>query len=783
MRTFVAVCAVIVSSLFSGALLADDWPQWRGPGRDGLWRESGIIARFESPRIPIRWRTRISSGYCGPTVADGRVYVSDYVAEPEQVERVHCLDWKTGKAVWTHVYPCDYGRTGFPAGPRASVTINDGRAYSLGTVGHFHCFDSATGEMLWKKDLVDEYKISLLTWGIAPAPLVEGELVILQIGGADGACIVAFDKESGRERWKALNDPTSYSSPIVIDQAGRRVLVCWTGASISGLDPNSGTIHWSYPFDHKRSWIDPIATPAFGSNRLFVSCTLHGAWMLKVFPHELKVELAWQYDGPARRRGDSLHSVISTPWMAGEFLYGIDYFGQLRCLDANTGKQIWEDRTATSQVIWGMAEMVRNGDKTWVFNDRGELIISRISEKGFEEISRAKLIEPTRVQFRRRSGVCWSHPAFAYKHVFARSDEELVCASLAADEPATDAIAHDRTASSGLDNQSKASQAPPPLVAPFTADAIKKSQQAWARHLGLSVEYTNIIGVTCLLIPPGEFDMGSTNAETDHLVQEAKAQERPQPYVERVPHERPRHRVKISRPFYMSKYEVTVGQFRSFLRWGDYHPDSREDGAVGAGLDATTGTLETGPRYTWENPGFPQSDEQPVVNVSWKDAVAFCDYLQSAEGDECRLPTEAEWEYACRLGMTSSGHDPQTLHQRANVADVSLALEWPKVAASKTETWDDAHPFTAPVGRFAPNAFGLYDIQGNVAEWCQDWYGGKYYERSAGVDPKGPASGSDRVCRGGSWRDAAPACRSAFRDGRSPSERRPTIGFRVIQVW
>ncbi|MHC4181064.1 MAG: PQQ-binding-like beta-propeller repeat protein, partial [Planctomycetota bacterium] len=405
MKTFITVYAAIATSFFCGVLLADDWPQWRGPGRDGVWHESGIIEKFETPQIKLRWRTGISSGYCGPTVADGRVYVSDRVTEPKEMERVHCIDFKTGTTVWSYAYPCDYAGIGFPAGPRASVTLDEGRAYSLGTVGHFHCFDSATGKVLWQKDLRQEYNISLLTWGIAPAPLVEGDLVILQVGGADGACLVAFDKRSGREQWKALDEPTSYSSPIIINQAGRRVLICWTGASISGLDPNSGAIHWSYPFDHKSSWVDPIATPAFGADRLFISCTLHGAWMLRVRPDELKVELAWKYDGRARRRGDSLHSVISTPWLADDFLYGIDYFGQLRCLEANTGRQVWEDRTATSQVIWGMGEMVRNGDKTWIFNDRGELIIARLSPRGFEEISRAKLIEPTRIQFRRRSGV------------------------------------------------------------------------------------------------------------------------------------------------------------------------------------------------------------------------------------------------------------------------------------------------------------------------------------------------------------------------------------------
>ncbi|MFV1965445.1 MAG: SUMF1/EgtB/PvdO family nonheme iron enzyme [Pirellulaceae bacterium] len=785
-RTLVALQVALTCSFMCGALMADDWPQWRGPGRDGAWHESGIIEKFDKPRIEIRWRTSISSGYSGPTVADGRVYVSDYVADPEQMERVHCMDWRTGRTVWTHTYPCDYGSVGFPAGPRACVTIDGDRVYALGAVGHFHCLDGATGNVLWKKDLVDAYKVRLLPWGIAPAPLVEGDLVILQVGGAGGACIVAFDKKSGQERWRALDDPTSYSSPIVVHQAGRRVLVCWTGASVSGLDPNSGALFWRHAWDHDGGWIDAIATPAFDSPRLFISCTLDGAQMLRLDPDELKVDLVWKYAGPARRRGDSLHAVISTPWLAGEFLYGVDYFGQLRCLDAETGEQIWEDRSATSQVIWGMAHLVRNGDKTWIFNDRGELIISRLSARGFEEISRAKLIEPTRVQLRRRSGVCWSHPAFAYKHVFARNDEELVCASLAADAPAVDAIAGGRNASGTLAKKSTASEAPPQLVPPVTSERIQESQQAWSRHLGLPVEYTNLNGMKCILIPPGEFDMGSSKAELDRLAQEAAAQEMPPWYIGRLPDEGPPHRVRITRPFYISKYEVTVGQFRNFVKWGDYQPDSVKGGRNGWGLNRTTGELETGPQYTWEDPGFPQSDRHPVVNVSWNDAAAFCDYLQSAEGDECRLPTEAEWEYVCRLGTTSPSsnvRDARKLREWANVADRSLVQQWPHVAADSASAWDDGHPFSAEVGQFQPDSLDIYDMRGNVWEWCQDWYDRKTYEQSSRDDPKGPVSGSARVSRGGSWSEAAPACRTAFRNGRSPSDRHPTIGFRVVQVW
>src|SRR4051812_48785646 len=143
----------LIIAIFSTAALADDWPQWRGPQRDGVWRETGIVEKFADKQLPIKWRAEIGPGYNGPTVANGRVYVMDRQVEPEQIERVHCLDAETGKPIWNYQYPCDYGKIGYTAGPRASVTIDDGRAYSLGAAGHLFCFDAAKGDVLWKKDL------------------------------------------------------------------------------------------------------------------------------------------------------------------------------------------------------------------------------------------------------------------------------------------------------------------------------------------------------------------------------------------------------------------------------------------------------------------------------------------------------------------------------------------------------------------------------------------------------------------------------------------------------
>ena len=431
--------ASIAAAAAVGGVRADDWPQWRGPARDGVLRETGLVEKFAGPDVPIVWRVPIGPGYSGPTVYRGLVYVSDRIVEPVQQERVLAFDAATGKPAWSYTYDCAYARVGYQAGPRASVACDDGRAYALGTMGHLFCFDAAKGSILWRHDLDAEYKIAMPIWGIAASPLVEGDLVIIQVGG-DRACLVAFDKRTGVERWRALDDQASYAAPIIVEQAGRRVLVCLTGDNVVGLDPATGAVYWSRDFGPARMAIG-ISTPVVERDRLFVTAFYDGSLMLKLGDGTADApaptaEQVWRRQGVDEKRTDALHSIIATPLFIGDYVYGVDSYGELRCLDARTGDRMWEDTTAVPKARWSNIHMVRNtadagGDRVWMFNERGELIIARLSPQGYEELSRAHLLKPTTHQLAQRGGVCWSHPAFAERRVFARNDEELVCGDLA----------------------------------------------------------------------------------------------------------------------------------------------------------------------------------------------------------------------------------------------------------------------------------------------------------------------------------------------------------------
>jgi formylglycine-generating enzyme required for sulfatase activity len=283
--------------------------------------------------------------------------------------------------------------------------------------------------------------------------------------------------------------------------------------------------------------------------------------------------------------------------------------------------------------------------------------------------------------------------------------------------------------------------------------------------------------------------MGSSEAERDQVLQEDKGAKR-EWYADEA-----QHKVTISRPFYLGKYPVTRGQLRQFVSRTDYQTEAETDGLGGVGYDEAskrfkgpiwdlrTGEHKGGTRtaYSWKDPGFAQTDEDPVVNVSWNDAQAFCRWLTQRSGRPARLPSEAEWEYACRAGSTTRyyfGDDAQQLARYANVADGTLKRTFPGWQGAIVA--EDGYVFTAPVGSFRPNPFGLYDMHGNVWQWCADWYAPGLGDLGA-RDPLrvDKATYSARVLRGGCWASQPWFCRAARRGRSAPAARYHHFGFRV----
>jgi formylglycine-generating enzyme required for sulfatase activity len=322
-----------------------------------------------------------------------------------------------------------------------------------------------------------------------------------------------------------------------------------------------------------------------------------------------------------------------------------------------------------------------------------------------------------------------------------------------------------------------AAKPPELLFAPFDKERAATTRKAWAQYRQIDEERKNSLNMEFVLIPAGRFSMGTKESEADLL--------RAFPYARKewVAGEWPMHAVTISRPFYLGKYEVTKGQFQKFVEATHYTTDAENDGTGGFGYTGDKDhPWQQRPTFTWRDWGVEQSPNSPVVNVSWNDAVAFCEWLSQKDGTSYRLPTEAEWEYACRAGTTGrsyNGNDAERLTEIGNVWDAAVRE---RVATARNSlNSSDRWPFTSPVGEFQANNFGLYDMIGNAWEWCSDWYGNDYYLRSPQRDPTGPNTGTHRIQRGGSWYNYAVRCRSACRSVAVPTSRQCSAGFRVAQ--
>ncbi len=394
--------------------------------------QTGLLDSLPADGLPARWRVPLGSGYSGPTVADGRVYVTDRGSEDAEqpVERVLCFNASDGRQLWQHTYECVY-TVGYTAGPRASVTVDDGQAIAVGAMGNLKCFDAASGEIQWEHDLANEYQVRMPIWGITAAPLVYKDLVIQIAAGAGDACVVAFDRRTGKERWRAIDERAGYSAPILIRQGDQDVVVCWTGESVSGLNPETGDVFWSIPMLPRQMPIG-VPTPVVQDEYLFVSSFYDGSLLIRIDLQKPQAEQVWRRVGTDEKNTDALHCMISTPIIKGDHIYGVDSYGELRCLDLKTGDRVWEDRTAVPRARWATIHTIRHGNREIMFNDQGELIFAELSAAGFTEQSRAKLIDPTRKQLNRRAGVTWSHPAISDGYIYIRNDNELICASLRA---------------------------------------------------------------------------------------------------------------------------------------------------------------------------------------------------------------------------------------------------------------------------------------------------------------------------------------------------------------
>jgi outer membrane protein assembly factor BamB len=402
----------VLASLFSSSLWAADWPQFLGPNRDGTSTESNLSTTWPAEGPRVVWQAQVGQGFSGPVAAQGRLVLFHRLEDKEVVD---CRDAKTGNDVWKFAYPTHYQDDfGFDEGPRATPAIVDGKVYTMGAEGAVHCVDFQTGREIWSVDCKKEFAAPKGFFGMACSPLVEGDIVLLNVGGSDDSGIVALDKMTGKLRWKKTKHEAGYSSPIAATIDGKRYALSFNREGLTGLNPADGAVYFDF---HWRSRMGPsvnAATPLVSGDLVFLTASYGtGAALLRV--KDGNVEKVWT-------SGEALSCHYATPILHDGSLYGIDGRADpgmeprpsLRCVEFSTGHVRW------SQENFGAATILLAGTQLLILTEQGELFSATANPKEFKIAARAQIL-PSTVR---------AYPALADGLFYARSKDKLVCVDL-----------------------------------------------------------------------------------------------------------------------------------------------------------------------------------------------------------------------------------------------------------------------------------------------------------------------------------------------------------------
>jgi outer membrane protein assembly factor BamB len=406
-----AVQAVAVLPFHSAAAATNDWPQFLGPTRDGIYHGPALAAQWPKEGPPVVWRKEVGEGFSGPVVSQGRLILFHRLGDKEIVE---CLASETGNAIWSCSYATSYrDRFGFDEGPRGTPAIDADRVFTFGAEGALHCVELKTGRKLWNVDTKKEFAADQGFFGLACSPLVEGENVVVHLGGKDGAGIAAFDKATGRLRWKALTHEAGYSSPVAATLNGRRHLFSFTRSGLAALNPTNGHVFFDFPWRARIDASVNAAVPLIVGDHIFLSTSYNAGAILLRFKEP--PEKVWSSD-------EVLSAHYATPIYHSGFLYGVDgradpgFFPPptLRCVEFKTGKVRW-----TREGL-GAGCLILAGNQLLFLTDRGELILAPASPEAFKETGRTQMLS---LEVR-------AHPALADGLLYARSKNQLVCVNL-----------------------------------------------------------------------------------------------------------------------------------------------------------------------------------------------------------------------------------------------------------------------------------------------------------------------------------------------------------------
>jgi outer membrane protein assembly factor BamB len=393
----------------TAAVLPGEWPQWRGPRRDGVSTETGLLTSWPEGGLKVLWQADCGEGYSALAIAGGRAFTL-WRDGGQKKEVVVCWDAATGAEQWRHDYPCDVSLP-YGNGPRSTPTVDGNRVYTVGASGILHCLDTATGKVLWRKDLLDEYKAPNLQWGVSFSPLIEGDLLLTNPGGRNGHSIVALDKHTGNHVWAALDDPAGYSSPLAVNLAGVRQVLFFTGTALVSVTPDQGKLLWRFPWETR--YEVNAATPIALDDYVFISSNYGmGCALLKVEKDAsggLKAEPVYQSTAMANHHPSSV--------LYREHLFGCSSPpGILTCLNFRTGEVAWTKRGFGE----GTTVLAAAGHLIILSGDGRKLALAEATPEGYRE--KAALRGPDEK--------CWTMPVLADGRLYLRTQSRVICYDL-----------------------------------------------------------------------------------------------------------------------------------------------------------------------------------------------------------------------------------------------------------------------------------------------------------------------------------------------------------------
>ncbi len=401
--SFALVAAASISCLAT-SLPAADWPNWRGPERNGASREAGISFAWPESGPKVLWKAAVGTGFSSMAIAKGRVFT---MGNDGDKDSVHCLDAKTGDSIWKHSYDCPLDPNLFEGGPTSTPAVDGDRVYTISRLGQVFCLAVADGKVLWSRDLAEEGEMPAPGWGYAGSPAIHGKQLLLNVGEAG----MALDKLTGRTIWQSGPEEAGYSTPVVFEKDGKRFGIFSSGKYFSAVDLESGEIVWSHRWltRYGMNACDPVVE----GERIFITSGYgKGCALLKHAAEE--AELVW--------KGKALRSQLTVPVKIGGFVYGIDGDENarepaLKCVSFATGEEAWAETGV------GFGSLIAVDGRLVILSAAGELIVGEADSAKWKEMARVKVLE----------GKCWTPPAQAEGRLYCRNAlGDLVCLSLTA---------------------------------------------------------------------------------------------------------------------------------------------------------------------------------------------------------------------------------------------------------------------------------------------------------------------------------------------------------------